>query len=66
MDFQSINKGLSSKLRARGYAARVIPIHRLENLKDEIEHHYQQGMFNAQFFQERLAHFDFDQPIDMP
>jgi epoxyqueuosine reductase len=66
MDFQRINESLYFKFHVRGYVAHVIPIHRLENLKDEIEHHYQRGMFNAEFFQERLARFNFDQATDLP
>ena len=66
MDFQNVTESLYSKLRARGYAARVMPIHRLADLEAEIRNRYQQGMFDEEFFQERLARFDFDPPADMP
>jgi epoxyqueuosine reductase len=66
MVFQSINESLYSKLRTHGYEARVIPIHRLADLKDEIKNHYLRGMFNVEFFEERLTRFNFDQPGDMP
>jgi epoxyqueuosine reductase len=57
---------LFSELQACGYAARVVSIQRLHDLEHDINSQYENGMFEAEFYQEELAHFDFNPPDEMP
>jgi epoxyqueuosine reductase len=53
-------------LRTCGHKGRVVSIHRLADLKEEIESRHQQGLFDKDFYKERLSHFDFNPPAGMP
>jgi epoxyqueuosine reductase len=57
---------LHQKLQARGYAARIAPIARLRDLEEDIQTRYERGMFDADFYKERLTGFDFSSPEEMP
>lgn len=63
---QTVNETLFSNLHARNYAARIVSIARLRELEGDIQTRYEQGMFDAEFYQERLTRFDFNPPADMP
>ncbi|MHA2371144.1 MAG: 4Fe-4S double cluster binding domain-containing protein [Candidatus Hodarchaeales archaeon] len=51
---------ITASLEAKGYRARIVPIYRIDDLQIDIENHYQQNMFDSEFYQERLAGFKFD------
>ena len=53
-------------LAERGYQGRVVSIQRLRELQEEIEGRYRQGLFDKEFYQERLAWFDFRIPSSLP
>ena len=53
-------------LAERGYQGRVVSIQRLRELQEEIEERYRQGLFDKEFYQERLASFDFQIPDSLP
>lgn len=53
-------------LAERGYQGRVVSIQRLRELQEEIEGRYRQGLFDKEFYQERLASFDFQIPDSLP
>jgi len=57
---------LSARLKSRGYAVRVVPVRRLEELKGEIEHRHSEGVFDEDFYCEWLAGFDSAPPEAMP
>jgi epoxyqueuosine reductase len=57
---------LISQLEAQGYQARVVPLQHLHELQEEIERHYRQGLFDEQFYQERLVSFAFSPPEELP
>lgn len=57
---------LLQEIQAREYEARFVSIHRLKDLHNEIESRHEQGLFNAEFYQERLTRFEFQPPADMP
>jgi len=59
-------KMLFQEIQAHEYEARFVSIRRLADLKSEIESRHEQGMFNAEFYQERLTRFEFQPPADMP
>ena len=50
----------------RGYQGRIASIQRLRDLREEIEGRYGQGLFDEEFYQERLAWFDFRIPDSLP
>ena len=53
-------------LAERGYQGRVVSIQRLRELQEEIEERYRQDLFDKEFYQERLASFDFQIPDSLP
>ncbi|MBI5956555.1 MAG: epoxyqueuosine reductase [Chloroflexi bacterium] len=57
---------LFSQLEERGYQGRIVPIQHLRDLQEEIEGRYRQGIFDKEFYQERLAWFDFRLPDSLP
>jgi len=54
------------RLPERGYQGRVVSIRCLRELQEEIEGRYRQGLFDKEFYQERLAWFDFRIPCSLP
>ena len=59
-------KDLLLRLAERGYQGRVVSIRRLREMQDEIEGHYRRGLFDKEFYEERLAWFDFRIPNSLP
>jgi epoxyqueuosine reductase len=57
---------LLRQLGDRGWKGRVVPIHYLRDLQEEIEGRHRQELFDEEFYQERLAGFEFDSPGDLP
>jgi epoxyqueuosine reductase len=57
---------LLCRLGEIGYRGRVVPAERLRDLQEEIEGRRRQGLFDDEFYQERLAGFKFDPPGDLP
>jgi epoxyqueuosine reductase len=53
-------------LEQRGYAGRVVSIRHLDDLRESIAAHLRSGAFDAEFYQERLAWFDFSLPAALP
>jgi len=62
----STTQDLFSQLERRGYRGRIVPIQHLHDLQEEIEQHHRQGLFDEEFYQERLAWFDFRPPDSVP
>ena len=56
---------LLQEIKARGYEARLVSIHRLTDLEREIVSRHEQGLFDAEFYQERLTRFEFQPPSEM-
>jgi epoxyqueuosine reductase len=54
------------RLEERGYQGCVVSIRRLREMQDEIEGNYKRGLFDKEFYQERLAWFDFRIPSSLP
>jgi len=57
---------LFNELEGQGYKARIVSIQHLRDLQEEIEGHYRHGLFDEEFYQERLAVFDFSPPTTLP
>jgi epoxyqueuosine reductase len=57
---------LLRQLDNRGWKGRVVPIHHLRDLQEEIEGRHRQELFDEEFYQERLAGFEFNPPDDLP
>jgi len=53
-------------LAERRYQGRVVSIQHLPELKENIEGHLGQGLLDKEFYQERLAWFDFRVPNSLP
>ena len=53
-------------LTERGYQGRIASIQRLRDLQGEIEGRRRQGLFDKEFYLERLAWFDFQIPDSLP
>jgi epoxyqueuosine reductase len=56
---------LLRQLDEKGCKGRVVPIHRLRDLQEEIEGRHRQELFDEEFYQERLAGFEFNPPDDL-
>lgn len=50
----------------RGYQGRIVSIQHLRDLQEEIEGRYKKGLLDEEFYQERLAWFDFHVPDSLP
>lgn len=57
---------LVASLRERGYQARIVSTLHLNHMKKEIESHRSHGLFDSQFFQDRLSRFDFQISRNLP
>jgi epoxyqueuosine reductase len=57
---------LYSRLEERGLKGRVVSIQHLQDLQDEIKGRHMKGLFNEEFYQERLSFFSFRPPDDLP
>jgi epoxyqueuosine reductase len=57
---------LLRRLKEKGYLGRIVPAEHLRDLQKEIEKHHQQGLLDAEFYQERLSGFRFSPPDDLP
>ncbi|MBF0407923.1 MAG: 4Fe-4S binding protein [Candidatus Riflebacteria bacterium] len=57
---------LYSSLAERGLRGRVISVHRLQELKDEIARYQINGALDGEFSREALSHFIFRIPEDFP
>jgi epoxyqueuosine reductase len=57
---------LHLQLAKRGCQARIIAIHHLPEIKENIEGRYKQGLFDKKFYEERLTFFDFRIPDNLP
>lgn len=61
-----LSEVLNFQLSKRGYESRLVSIHRLAELQKEIGNRHEQGLFDEEFYKERLTHFEFYPPADMP
>jgi epoxyqueuosine reductase len=56
---------LLDHLSAQGFHGRILPIHRLDDLREGIEGPHRQGLLDEAFYQERLTVFQFGPPADL-
>jgi epoxyqueuosine reductase len=54
------------QLEMQGYKGRIVPVQHLRDLQEEIEAQHGQGLFDEEFYRERLAVFDFGLPNGLP
>ena len=59
MHTRKLVKELFLQLTERGYQGRIVSIQHLHDLQEEIEGRYREGLFDKEFYQERLAWFNF-------
>ncbi|MFQ5979693.1 MAG: 4Fe-4S double cluster binding domain-containing protein [Candidatus Heimdallarchaeota archaeon] len=52
-----IKQAIMAKLEAQGYQGRVVATQHVEDLRLDIDEHYQQNSFDQEFYQERLARY---------
>lgn len=62
-----IKAKLLSNLESCGYLVRIVSVNRLRELQDEIRTSNQQGLFDQEFYQERITTLEFNtSPLVMP
>jgi epoxyqueuosine reductase len=61
-----LETNVTQHLAQRGYVGRVVSIRHLDDLREGIAAFYRDGAFDAEFYQERLAWFDFTPPAALP
>lgn len=61
-----ITKQVYSRLEQKGYRGKIVPIQHLADLKEEFEHHHNQGVFDEALYQAYLAGFEFGIPEHFP
>lgn len=54
------------RITEHGYQARLVSTQRLQDLQEGIEEPHRQGLFDEEFYQERLSSFDFQIPDSLP
>lgn len=57
---------LSAQLAARGYRGRIVAIHRLHDLREDIEEHRRQGRLDEELYQEHMSGLSFCPPDSLP
>lgn len=57
---------LSNTLRKHGFCSRIVPVRRLQEVKQQITTYHERGFFDDEFFLERVTMFDFAPPADLP
>jgi epoxyqueuosine reductase len=57
---------LYAYLEERGLQGRVVPIHHLQDLQQDVEGRHGRGEFEAEFYQERLTFFRWQHPDELP
>jgi epoxyqueuosine reductase len=57
---------LFHQLEEQGYKGRIVSVQHLRDLREETEGFYRQGLFDEEFYQERLALFTFRPPENLP
>ena len=57
---------LFSCLEEQGFRLRIVSVSHLHQLEQEIESLHIRGLFDSQFYQERLVRFSFQTPKDLP
>jgi len=63
---KKIIESLYFQLEERGFKGRVISIQHLQELQNEIKGRHAQGLFDKEFYQERLTFYTFRPPDDFP
>jgi epoxyqueuosine reductase len=66
MNLKEIINSLYEKLEKHNCKAKIVSIKHLKELKENIERTHQSGLFDEEFYQRELIHFDFDIPRDFP
>jgi epoxyqueuosine reductase len=61
-----MTEDLFSQLEERGYQGRIVSIQHLDDLQEEIEGHYRQGLFDEEFYQTWITRFAFSPPDSLP
>ena len=62
----SIRQQLLAELAGQGYQGRIVSVHRVQDLAQELETHRREGRFDDTFDQERLTRFHFTPPETLP
>jgi epoxyqueuosine reductase len=57
---------LYAHLEERGLQGRVVPIQHVEDLRQQVEGQHSQGLFDDEFYRERLSFFSFQPPEALP
>jgi epoxyqueuosine reductase len=57
---------LYPQLEQRGLQGRVVPIQHVEDLQREVVGRHDQGLFDDEFYHERLSFFSFEPPNELP
>ncbi len=65
-NIQKINAELYSKLENNGIKGKILSIQHLGDLKKDIERRKEKGVFDEEFYQERLTFFNFSVPESLP
>jgi hypothetical protein len=53
------------RLAERGYKEHIVSVEHVRHLQEEIEGNYKQSLLDKEFYQERLAYFDFRIPDNL-
>jgi len=61
-----MKQDLLGKLEERGYAARIVPIHHLGDLREGIEGAYKRGLIDEDVYREYLTVLRFEPPASLP
>jgi epoxyqueuosine reductase len=62
----SLAQLISSELEKNSFKMCIIPVHHLQDLRQDITGRYQQGIFDEDFYNTRLKFFDFELPDTLP
>lgn len=62
----SLIQQLSSALEEHAYMMRLVPVHHLTDLQQDIEGRQAQGLFDQNFYSTRLTFYDFQLPETLP
>ena len=65
MDRDKIEKKIYSEFESKGYKAKIISANHLFDLRNNIEKHHEQGLFDPDFYEECFSYFDYEPELDL-
>lgn len=65
IDRDKLEIKIYSELESKGYKAKIISTNHIFDLRNDIEKHHEQGLFDPDFYEECYSYFDYEPELDL-